>query len=597
MSNKILVNTSTISPLADAVRTATGATNTMSAAETIAKSTTIVENGGSAVASVNGKIGVVELNYTDVGAPPSSRTINGKSLEEDITLTAQDVGALTTEDIVELETQVTTNTTAIGTLDSRTSNCADAIMALQNEVDEHILQSEMMFLQRDRVPNLLDNSDFSIWFGGAPKENVLTIAEGPTKWKGNGNLYRTYSQISKGCRITATSSGTYIGIAQQIPANRLHIGAYTIIWNFTTSADCISYKRNAITANTPTTEIVHITITDEHITQGYYSLGSCGIYALADGSNIPEGFYFDIENVAMYEGTYTLDNYPTYIKPNIRLEAIKCGVPMNPRNLLDNSWFANPINQRGAVSVTTGWTYFIDRWLAPSASEATPISLNGSGLTINNAAGTSTMSLRQYIANMPDGVYTAAAKCNGNLWTRQFTLLDGSMSAAPNHSDSTGQLYISGTGASLAFNLQVYSGKSGLFEWAALYEGAYTAETLPAYQYKGYAVELAECMRYYIQMGSTYNAWNEAVYIKGWGVVIKVPLATKMRISTPTVETLEEGIKVFTSAGWSEAATITSVSTHSNMLFILISTGLDSSLITAGNAYLVSGIKGIAADL
>ena len=104
MSNQILVNTSTLSPLADAVRTATGATNTMSAAETIAKSTTIVENGGSAVASVNGKIGVVELNYTDVGAPPSSRKINGKSLEEDITLTAQDVGASTTEDVAELET-------------------------------------------------------------------------------------------------------------------------------------------------------------------------------------------------------------------------------------------------------------------------------------------------------------------------------------------------------------------------------------------------------------------------------------------------------------------------------------------------------------
>ena len=173
------------------------------------------------------------------------------------------------------------------------------------------------------------------------------------------------------------------------------------------------------------------------------------------------------------------------------------------KNWADNGFFPSAfvVNQRGAVSVTTGWTYFIDRWLAPSASEATPISLNGSGLTINNAAGTSTMSLRQYIANMPDGVYTAAAKCNGNLWTRQFTLLDGSMSAASNHSDSTGQLYISGTGASLAFNLQVYSGKSGLFEWAALYEGAYDADTLPAYVYKGYAAELAECMRYYQVFG------------------------------------------------------------------------------------------------
>ena len=197
MSNKILVNTSTLSPLADAVRTATGETDTMSAAETIAKSTTIVENGGSAVASVNGKIGVVELNYTDVGAPPSSRTINGKSLEEDIILTAQDIGAPTVETVTGLETQVNTNTTAIDTLDSRTGNHADAIMALQNEVDEHMLQSEIMFSQRDRVPNLVDNSNFSVWFGGTLIENALTITEGPTKWYGNGNLYRTYSKISK----------------------------------------------------------------------------------------------------------------------------------------------------------------------------------------------------------------------------------------------------------------------------------------------------------------------------------------------------------------------------------------------------------------
>ena len=181
------------------------------------------------------------------------------------------------------------------------------------------------------------------------------------------------------------------------------------------------------------------------------------------------------------------------------------------KNWADNGFFPSAfvVNQRGAVSVTTGWTYFIDRWLAPSASEATPISLNGSGLTINNAAGTSTMSLRQYIANMPDGVYTAAAKCNGNLWTRQFTLLDGSMSAASNHSDSTGQLYISGTGASLAFNLQVYSGKSGLFEWAALYEGAYTADTLPAYVYKGYAAELAECQRYFQKGGQVVTVGTQ----------------------------------------------------------------------------------------
>ena len=38
---------------------------------------------------------------------------------------------------------------------------------------------------------------------------------------------------------------------------------------------------------------------------------------------------------------------------------------------------------------------------------------------------------------------------------------------------------------------------SGNYLWAALYEGEYTAETLPEYQPKGYGAELAECQRYF----------------------------------------------------------------------------------------------------
>ena len=41
----------------------------------------------------------------------------------------------------------------------------------------------------------------------------------------------------------------------------------------------------------------------------------------------------------------------------------------------------------------------------------------------------------------------------------------------------------------------------GPVRWAALYEGSYDASTLPAYQPKGYAAELAECMRYYQVFG------------------------------------------------------------------------------------------------
>lgn len=47
------------------------------------------------VKSVNGKTGAVQLNASDVGAVPTSRTVNDKALSANITLTASDVGAAT----------------------------------------------------------------------------------------------------------------------------------------------------------------------------------------------------------------------------------------------------------------------------------------------------------------------------------------------------------------------------------------------------------------------------------------------------------------------------------------------------------------------
>ena len=49
----------------------------------------------------------------------------------------------------------------------------------------------------------------------------------------------------------------------------------------------------------------------------------------------------------------------------------------------------------------------------------------------------------------------------------------------------------------LAVSVDVLDQTSCDLEYAALYEGEYTAETLPEYQSKGYGSELAECRRYF----------------------------------------------------------------------------------------------------
>ena len=49
------------------------------------------------VTSVNSKTGAVNLTYSDVNAVPTSRTVNNKALSSNITLSASDVGALPTQ--------------------------------------------------------------------------------------------------------------------------------------------------------------------------------------------------------------------------------------------------------------------------------------------------------------------------------------------------------------------------------------------------------------------------------------------------------------------------------------------------------------------
>lgn len=52
------------------------------------------------------------------------------------------------------------------------------------------------------------------------------------------------------------------------------------------------------------------------------------------------------------------------------------------------------------------------------------------------------------------------------------------------------------------------AGKSAItIQRAALYEGSYTADTLPDYVPKGYAAELAECRRYYKVIDVNVAPW------------------------------------------------------------------------------------------
>ena len=191
---------------------------------------------------------------------------------------------------------------------------------------------------------------------------------------------------------------------------------------------------------------------------------------------------------------------------------------LQPRNLLDNSDFRNPVNQRGKTSYKGG--YGIDRWKQWSNNHTT-----------NVQNGHITVSIIQQYIGLPidfDAVYTMAArKTDGTI-----LCISGTFSKKINK-DGLRLDYDTNTDGSK--KPYVCINAAGDYLWSALYEGSYTAETLPPYVPKGYAAELAECQRYYYRM----NLVNAPCLGSGWAYRknnrIPIVLPMTMRI-TPTVQ-------------------------------------------------------------
>ena len=99
------------------------------------------------------------------------------------------------------------------------------------------------------------------------------------------------------------------------------------------------------------------------------------------------------------------------------------------------------------------------------------------------------------------------------------------------------------------------TGTAAVVRWAALYEGEYTAETLPPYVPKGYAAELAECLRYYRKIKSNNETFSG--YATGGVAYAFIPLQT-MRIA-PTVT---GGGKFYYTLGSAQGTTTETAAAH-----------------------------------
>lgn len=211
----------------------------------------------------------------------------------------------------------------------------------------------------------------------------------------------------------------------------------------------------------------------------------------------------------------TADNL-NYIEAG--LEAISANA--RAYNLLDNSDFKNPVNQRGATSYTgTGSSkvYTIDRWATwQNVTNGVQITSDGILLADN-------VELAQYVPLeyfKTGKTYTfAAMKSN-----KEVVILTATYGSSAEN-DSISAAWEGAYGVGYGFFL-----KSGTYEWAALYEGEYTADTLPEYIPKGYTAELMECKRYYLKLEGSANVVYPAYMVSTTQADVTIPLVVPMRI-------------------------------------------------------------------
>lgn len=261
-------------------------------------------------------------------------------------------------------------------------------------------------------------------------------------------------------------------------------------------------------------------------------------------------------------------------------------------NLLDNSDFAHPVAQAGVNGAHGATGYAVDRWMRTSGAT---VSQAADGLKIVSDKTSWTAGIQQRIeAKRFANVMTFAVRGVFPVACRLFVYIGSGTT-------NFGTAYFQGDAAERTLVLKltkpdgltgdevvnVYispdtgsTGTAAVVRWAALYEGEYTAETLPPYVPKGYAAELAECLRYYRKIKANNETF--AGYATNGVAYAFIALTQTMRIA-PTVT---GGGKFYYTLGSShgtttETATVHNANTNRAIVKCVTSiTGIQTGLIT-----------------
>ena len=266
-------------------------------------------------------------------------------------------------------------------------------------------------------------------------------------------------------------------------------------------------------------------------TNGIYPLTTADQVIKADGSRLEQNGKIISDSAASADNSGKLaGKAPEYY--------------IQPYNLLDNSDFAHPIAQAGVNGAHGATGYAVDRWMRTNGAT---VSQAADGLKIVSDKTSWTAGIQQRIeAKRFADVMTFAVRGVFPVACRLFVYIDSGTT-------NFGQAYFQGDAAERTLVAKLIkpdgltgdevvnvlispdtgsTGTAAVVRWAALYEGEYTAETLPPYVPKGYAAELAECLRYYRKIKGDTQTFGG--YAASGNAYAFIPLAQAMRIA-PTV--------------------------------------------------------------
>lgn len=213
-------------------------------------------------------------------------------------------------------------------------------------------------------------------------------------------------------------------------------------------------------------------------------------------------------------------------------KSVKAAAPIN---LLDNSDFTNPVNQRGQTSYS-GSGYTIDRWTLTNAYSSLEIVAGGVKLACDSM-GTAAYP-RQFVpGNSLKGKTVTVAICleDGTIYSCYGAIPEAWPSSQQSIAIAemdTGNLTLAVSNDGTVFiQIKVNAGKSIIVRWAAMYVGTFTPDTIPAYRPKGYGAELAECQRYYLVCNNFPRIRGSFISSSRIDFVIPIPVSMRIKPS------------------------------------------------------------------